>query len=59
MVETFYRFANNIVETYSDIVDLLTTEVFADYSVIEIMFGLGIGAFIGFTLAKWAIDVLP
>lgn len=44
-----------IVNTFSSIYGFLTAEVLNGYSIIEIMFGAGIAAFIGWVIVKWVI----
>lgn len=44
-----------IVTTFSSIYGVLTAEVINGFSIIEIMFGAGIVAFIGWVVVKWIV----
>lgn len=55
MVETLYGFAESIIIYFSQVVDLLSSVQVFGYSALDVVFGLGIGAYFAYVALQWVI----
>lgn len=59
MIEKIYQFSETLIGSFSSFVDFVTTKTVGNYSILEVILGVGITAFVGFVVAKWVIDFIP
>lgn len=59
MIEKIYQFSETLIGSFSSFVDFITTEMVGNFSILEVVLGVGLSAFVGFTVAKWVIDFIP